>query len=255
MSATQIPVKATIPFVFAAALILGGASCVTQPLARPRACTQEAMQCPDGSYVGRTGPDCQFAACPSPSLPPPTLECSGPGGSCPAGYACIQKCGPPVARVGDPPPGYYCEQNEIASQPRRCPICLASNTDISTPNGDVNVKDVEVGTLVWSVNARGEKVASAVTAVSRAAAPPTHRVTHLALSDGREVWVSPEHPAADGRPLGSLRAGDVFDGAAVRSAELVPYWDRETYDILPDGDTGTYWANGILLRSTLFAPR
>lgn len=27
-------------------------------------CTQEAKQCPDGSYVGRTGPNCAFAACP-----------------------------------------------------------------------------------------------------------------------------------------------------------------------------------------------
>ncbi|MCE9643540.1 MAG: tryptophan-rich sensory protein [Candidatus Andersenbacteria bacterium] len=27
-------------------------------------CTQEAMLCPDGSYVGRTGPQCQFAQCP-----------------------------------------------------------------------------------------------------------------------------------------------------------------------------------------------
>jgi len=31
------------------------------------ACTMEALQCPDGSYVGRTGPDCQFASCPSES--------------------------------------------------------------------------------------------------------------------------------------------------------------------------------------------
>ncbi len=29
-----------------------------------RACTQEAKLCPDGSYVTRTGPDCQFAPCP-----------------------------------------------------------------------------------------------------------------------------------------------------------------------------------------------
>ena len=28
-------------------------------------CTQEAKQCPDGSYVGRTGPKCEFAACPT----------------------------------------------------------------------------------------------------------------------------------------------------------------------------------------------
>ena len=34
------------------------------------ACTMEAKLCPDGSYVGRTGPDCEFTPCP----PPPTHE-------------------------------------------------------------------------------------------------------------------------------------------------------------------------------------
>ncbi|MEN9653970.1 MAG: hypothetical protein RL235_82, partial [Chlamydiota bacterium] len=28
------------------------------------ACTMDAKVCPDGSYVGRTGPDCEFAPCP-----------------------------------------------------------------------------------------------------------------------------------------------------------------------------------------------
>lgn len=28
-------------------------------------CTQDARQCPDGSYVGRVGPSCEFAACPA----------------------------------------------------------------------------------------------------------------------------------------------------------------------------------------------
>lgn len=27
-------------------------------------CTMDAKVCPDGSYVGRTGPDCEFEACP-----------------------------------------------------------------------------------------------------------------------------------------------------------------------------------------------
>ncbi len=31
----------------------------------PVFCTQEAKQCPDGSYVGRTGPKCEFAECPN----------------------------------------------------------------------------------------------------------------------------------------------------------------------------------------------
>ena len=28
-------------------------------------CTMEAKMCPDGSYVGREGPKCEFAKCPS----------------------------------------------------------------------------------------------------------------------------------------------------------------------------------------------
>jgi hypothetical protein len=32
------------------------------------ACTMDAKQCPDGSYVGRTGPKCEFAPCPSSSI-------------------------------------------------------------------------------------------------------------------------------------------------------------------------------------------
>ncbi|MCG2690202.1 hypothetical protein L6252_02905 [Candidatus Parcubacteria bacterium] len=31
----------------------------------PVACAQDALQCPDGSYVSRTGPNCEFAECPS----------------------------------------------------------------------------------------------------------------------------------------------------------------------------------------------
>ena len=30
----------------------------------PVACTADAKMCPDGSYVGRVGPNCEFAACP-----------------------------------------------------------------------------------------------------------------------------------------------------------------------------------------------
>jgi hypothetical protein len=32
------------------------------------ACTMEALACPDGSYVGRSGPQCQFSACPGTSF-------------------------------------------------------------------------------------------------------------------------------------------------------------------------------------------
>ncbi len=35
------------------------------PIPEPVICTQEAMQCLDGSYVSRTGPRCEFANCPA----------------------------------------------------------------------------------------------------------------------------------------------------------------------------------------------
>jgi hypothetical protein len=37
----------------------------------PRACTAEAKICPDGSAVGRQGPNCEFAPCPPSNSTPP----------------------------------------------------------------------------------------------------------------------------------------------------------------------------------------
>jgi hypothetical protein len=76
-------------------------------------------------------------------------------------------------------------------------------------------------------------------------------MVHLRLADGRELWASPGHRTADGRPLGSLSAGDVVDGSKVTLWELVPYSAGRTYDLLPAGPTATYWADGIPLSSTL----
>ena len=41
--------------------------------AGPVACTLDVQQCPDGSYVGRVAPNCEFAPC-----PPPEEEGVGP---------------------------------------------------------------------------------------------------------------------------------------------------------------------------------
>jgi hypothetical protein len=35
----------------------------------PVACTMEAKLCPDGSYVSRSGPKCEFSACPTAQTP------------------------------------------------------------------------------------------------------------------------------------------------------------------------------------------
>jgi hypothetical protein len=132
-----------------------------------------------------------------------------------------------------------------------CPICLSAATMISTPAGDVVVTAIRVGTLVWTQAADGSRVAAPVIEVGSTPVPPGHLMVHLTLSDGRQLWASPGHRTADGRSLGSLRMGDVVDGSRVSGWELVPYAGDRTYDLLPAGLTGTYWADGVLLSSTL----
>jgi hypothetical protein len=76
-------------------------------------------------------------------------------------------------------------------------------------------------------------------------------MVHLVLEDGRELTVSPGHPTSDGRRVGELRTGDFLDGKRVIALELVPYAQAATYDLLPAGATGFYWADGTLLGSSL----
>jgi hypothetical protein len=136
-----------------------------------------------------------------------------------------------------------------------CPICLAATTLIATPGGDVRVTDIKPGTLVWTAATDGSRIAAAVLEAGSMEAPAGHRMVHVLLADGRELLASAGHPTADGRPLGSLAVGDLVDGSKVVRLELIPYAGSRTYDILPAGATGTYWAGGILMSSTLFVTR
>ncbi len=301
---------------------------IQAPTPTSAVCTQDVKSCPDGSWVSRVAPACDFATCPgqdntggsaTPSSYPackadadcpsgryvceaeqgvgtvspgdnggspviqivqgscklregnscredadcaagnpchagvctkPVIQsCSGPSDkSCPADYECIQGCGPPIARRDEPPPPYFCR---LQGYQRICPICLASNTMIATPHGDVNVKNLQPGMSVWSEDAHSRKIATTIVAVSHTPVPTNHQVIHLVLADGREVWASSGHPTADGTTVGELKAGDAYDGSYVRSADVVSYGDSATYDLLPDSPTGLYWANAILLGSTL----
>lgn len=132
-----------------------------------------------------------------------------------------------------------------------CPICLAAATLIATPNGNVAVTNVRPGMLVWTADSAGRRVAARVVEVGSMEAPSGHLMVHLRLADGRELLASPGHRTADGRPLGSLEAGDALDGSTITTWELVLYAGERTYDILPAGATGDYWADGVPLSSTL----
>ncbi len=129
--------------------------------------------------------------------------------------------------------------------------CLSAGTMIDTPRGPLPVESLQVGDIVWTSDMAGRRLSAPILKVVRRPIPADHPFVHLVLRDGRELWASPGHPTADGRTVGQLHRGDLFDGSVVSTADTVTLDQPATYDLLPAGSTGYYWANGILLGSTL----
>ncbi len=80
--------------------------------------------------------------------------------------------------------------------------------------------------------------------------PSSFKITTIILNDGRSVSASPGYPTPDSRAINELKVGDRIDGGIVVSVTSA-FYSGLTYDVLPNGGTGLYWANGILLKSTL----
>lgn len=70
MKNTYITVITLVVLVLGAVFVFGtgkkaeAPTPLTQNEEEKVACTMDAKMCPDGSYVGRTGPKCEFEACP-----------------------------------------------------------------------------------------------------------------------------------------------------------------------------------------------
>lgn len=137
------------------------------------------------------------------------------------------------------------------TQSTLCPVCASPNTPIATPLGERPIADLRVGDLVYSVN-NGAIVPVPLIRVGRTPVDH-HQVVRVVLADGRSLEISAGHPLADGRTFGDLLAGGALDGREVISAEILPYTYPFTYDVLPGSKTGTYFAAGVLIGSTLHA--
>jgi hypothetical protein len=143
--------------------------------------------------------------------------------------------------------------HETARQARRggCPICLEAGTRIATPRGDRPVNLIRPGDQVWTTDLYGHRIATIVDRVIRRDTSGPHLMLQLTLSDGRTLVAAGAHPGADGRYLRELRPGQRYDGATVSSTVWITSTAPATFDLLPDGPSATYWADGILIGSTL----
>lgn len=177
-------------------------------------------------------------------------------------------------QIYDLPPGSYClfavgdggfqgntcfqvsrghvTQVHLVLAMRGLQICLAATDRIATPAGAVAITQVRPGMMVWTSDASGRRVAAPVLAVTHTATSAGQQMLRLTLSDGRVVQASRGHPTVTGRRVGDLALGDLLDGSVVSAIEAAPYVGA-TWDLLPAGPTGAYWANDVLLGSTLWA--
>lgn len=198
-----------------------------------------------------TNPFCDRGTC---ATPPCTGTTCGAGQFCCANQCCAagQLCchievGPSTIQCANPVNG-SCPQGCISG----CP-CTAPTTPVATPSGARPISDLRVGDLVYSMD-RGALAVVPIKLVHRTSVSPAHEVVELRLAHGVVLHVTPNHPTADGRTFGDLTAGDRLDGVPVVSARVVSYGGSFTHDILPDSDSGTYVAGGVLIGSALAAP-
>lgn len=233
------------------------AGCPTTPAVDGTTCADATLQCwyDDGTV-------CTCSACQGATeypicrtIDPPAWGCVKPASGCPnpppqAGSACTDpnlQCGTSCELP------IRCVDETWRYGEAQCPICAAPDTPIATPSGERPIADLRVGDWVYSV----DEGAIVAVPVARIGSTPVahHQVLRMALTDGSVLEISPNHPLANGEPLSSLMAGDHIDEQhSVQAMELVPYSFERTYDILPSSSTGTYFAAGALLGSTLRSP-
>jgi hypothetical protein len=130
--------------------------------------------------------------------------------------------------------------------PHRYQKCNSPQTKIMTPSGTVPISSLKIGDTVIS----GNNIAVRILKVSKVKAD-NHRVCRTTFDDGTILEISPGHPLADGRLFETLQPGDAVNGRRVLKNEFIPYQYEYTWDILPDSPSGTYFASGIEIASTM----
>lgn len=120
---------------------------------------------------------------------------------------------------------------------------------IDTPDGPRRIAELAPGDKVYSMH--GGKLAIVPVLRTQRIPAQNHHIVRLNFVNGARIEMSAAHPTADGRTFGDLRSGGLLDGVLLADVSVIPYAHDATYDILPQSDTGTYFASGVLVGSTM----
>jgi len=207
-------------------------------------CPSSPTRTEDGVEIGNEEaiPECVDGTCVA-RHPDTVGDCLEPGGCIDLDTAsCIDADGP-VGNGVCRGAGGFCFLCE----------CAAPDTPIATPHGDVAISELRVGDLVYSID--GAAIRAVPLAATHQNPVQNHQVVKVRLASGEVLELSAAHPIADGRTFADLAAGARLGDTRVASTTRAPYSHPFTYDILPDSDTGTYFAHGVALGSTLWTGR
>ncbi|MCB0839978.1 MAG: hypothetical protein KDD99_25085 [Bacteroidetes bacterium] len=130
-------------------------------------------------------------------------------------------------------------------------ICLHPQTMILTYEGEKEVQSISEGEYIWTLNECEEKELQPVIWTNQVKVPASHQLLDIAFENGQHLKVSPLHPDIQGNALKDLTIGSYLNGEKVVSIEMIPANIPATWDILPAGATGAYFANGVAIGSTL----
>ena len=227
-----------------------------RPTPEPTGDAPPAAAPPNAAPAAAPAPDA------APAAPPDAAPAPAPASACRADAKhCCTPDGRLVVPGGCQPsyPGHVQPATNRGPDGRCVPIechlkCLPGDALVRTPAGERAVATLAVGDPVFTAGCDGRPRLAAIERVSRTSVYSAATVVSLTLADGRRVRASAGHPLATGARLDTLGVGASLDGSRVVGRELVPLAGGATYDLLPTGPTGTYWADGVLLGSTLAQP-
>jgi hypothetical protein len=124
-----------------------GETTFTEDTRPPVACTMEAKLCSDGSYVSRTGPNCEFSACPTVA----TTSTVNVSGVVTLGPTCPVMRNPPDPQCADRPYVTTVQVIEVGS-PKSSPFATAKTDamgqySVNLPPGSYALQPIGGNTL------------------------------------------------------------------------------------------------------------